>query len=91
MHPGEQTDRKTQMEHKHRDPLPGTSVHLGPHPSGDTTPWKRQTTFLPPLHNSQAAAFPKPASQLQVFFKVKCHIYGSLYTFLNDFTRAKAL
>lgn len=45
-----------------------------------------QITLLPSLHSNSWAAtllMPTSTSKLQVFFKVKCHIYCCIYVFLN--------
>lgn len=51
-----------------------------------------QITLLPSLHNNSWAAtllMPTSTSKLQVFFKVKCHIYHSHHVFLSHLTCAK--
>lgn len=47
-----------------------------------------QVSFLLPLHNSQAESFPTPTSRSKFndLFKVKCHIYCSIYVFLYHLT-----
>lgn len=85
---------KTHSPIKH---LPATSVYLPcyePHPpaSSITTFPPISQTLLSSLHNNSHSAtllMLTSIRKLQVFFKVKCHVYHSIYVFLNHLTFIK--